>query len=244
MFRPAPALDLFGDDERRRCTPEEADEDLFGLHLRAAIAYGAAHAAMQAMPYCTELAALMEERGHPLSLLEGDQSTDTPWGIAKAYVDEVTAFLTAHDGWNADGSMGGREFSKKERWQPLFESDGLGYITAQEHVTPHIGMTSRFFGFQTAEEEASFASRKADKPSYRKRYKSASRDVLEESRLSATDPLRQFAISFFDNKVLSLIPLKAAYFLDRQDALDAMEFYDITIKVQLALYNSVMLVGK
>lgn len=84
MFRPAPALDIFGDDERRRCTPDEeeaADKDLFDLHLRVAVIYGAAYAAIQAMPYCTELTALMEQRGHPLSLLEGVQSTDTPWGL-------------------------------------------------------------------------------------------------------------------------------------------------------------------
>lgn len=61
------------------------------------------------------------------------------------------------------------QFSNKKRWQPLLESDGLGYISTQEHVTPHIGMTGRFFGFKTADEEASFASRKLDKPSYRNR---------------------------------------------------------------------------
>lgn len=84
MFRPAPALDIFGGGgERRRCTPDEADKDLFDLHLRVAVIYAAGHAAIQAMPYCTELVALMEQRGHPLSLLEGDQGTDTstPWGL-------------------------------------------------------------------------------------------------------------------------------------------------------------------
>eukprot|EP00752_Nemacystus_decipiens_P008074 g7217.t1 len=275
MFRPSPALDIFGDGERRRCTPDDdADEDslqLFDLHLRGAVIYAAGYAAIQAMPFCTELTALMEQRGHPLSLLEGDQSADTPWGIAKAYIDEINAYLTTNDGWNADGSMGGREanlvpfsdfsiedsegnkwkgytpkntpykLSRKNRWQPLLESDGLGYITAQEHVTPHIGITGRFFGFETAEEEASFASRRLDKPSYRKSYKAASRDVLEETRLTATDPVKQWAISFFDNKFSSLIPLKIAYFLDRRDSLDAMEFYKITVKAQLAIYNGVLL---
>lgn len=82
MFRPAPALDIFGDDERRRCTPDEADKELSDLHVDVDMVYIAAHTATQAMPYhCTELAAVMEEHGHPISLLEGDQSTDTPWGI-------------------------------------------------------------------------------------------------------------------------------------------------------------------
>ena len=50
------------------------------------------------------------------------------------------------------------------------ESDGLGYITTQEHVTPHIGVTARFFGFETAEDEEAWASRQLDRPPYRKRY--------------------------------------------------------------------------
>lgn len=186
----------------------------------------------------------------------------------------------------------------------MLESNGLGYVAAPEHVTPHIGMTARFFGFKTAEEEDSFASRKVDSPSYRNRlielcschthrslhlsvargvlrtwpekpygepkggtcfihsqsstrllspffcapppprllgrlpslntacsYKNASREVLEETRLTATDPVKQFAISFFDNKFTSLIPLKIAYFIDRKDSLDKADFLIISIKV-------------
>lgn len=30
---------------------------------------------------------------------------------AKIYIDEVKAFLDEHDGWNADGKMGGREYN-------------------------------------------------------------------------------------------------------------------------------------
>lgn len=52
----------------------------------------------------------------------------------------------------------------------MMETDGLGYITTQEHVTPHIGITGRFFGFQTPEDETAFASRELDRPSYRKRW--------------------------------------------------------------------------
>ena len=47
------------------------------------------------------------------------------------------------------------------------ESDGLGYITTQEHVTPHIGMTARLFGFDSIRDEEAFASRKLDPPDYR-----------------------------------------------------------------------------
>lgn len=61
------------------------------------------------------------------------------------------------------------QFKRTKKWQPLLESDGLGYITAQEHVTPHIGITARFFGFDTAENEEAWASRKLDRPPYRNR---------------------------------------------------------------------------
>ena len=44
-------------------------------------------------------------------------------------------------------------------------------------------------------------------------YGTLSREVLAESVLTANDPFKQFAISFFDNKFKSLIPLKIAYFL-------------------------------
>ena len=67
------------------------------------------------MPYCLEtLEALMEERNHTISLLLGtdeEPAIDTPWGLAKAYVDEIFEFMMEHDGWNADGSAS-REFNR------------------------------------------------------------------------------------------------------------------------------------
>lgn len=106
------AIDIFGDkytsDSRRRCQPEgDDDKTFFDLHLRVAITYLVGYAGAQTMPHCFDaLETIMEERGHPLSLvLEGEPSVDTPWGLAKAYFDETLAFLDKNDGWNADGSM-------------------------------------------------------------------------------------------------------------------------------------------
>ncbi|CAN0481165.1 unnamed protein product, partial [Scytosiphon promiscuus] len=31
------------------------------------------------------------------------------------------------------------QLTNPNRWQPLVESDGLGYLSTQEHVTPHMG---------------------------------------------------------------------------------------------------------
>lgn len=108
------ALDIFGDkdtsDARRRCQPTATaaeETSLFDLHLRVAIMYTFVYGGLLGMPYCFDLVdPLMSAAGHPLSLvLEGNPSVETPWGLAKAYVDEVAEFLAANDGWNADGSM-------------------------------------------------------------------------------------------------------------------------------------------
>ncbi|CAM9676919.1 unnamed protein product, partial [Hapterophycus canaliculatus] len=132
------------------------------------------------------------------------------------------------------------QLTRRKRWQPLMETNDLGYITTQEHVTPHIGVTGRFFGFQTSEEEAAFASRELDSPIYASSYKKQAKDVLEETKITANVPEKQFAISFFDNKFASLIPLKVLFVLSRPEY-SAIDFYRITGKVQLAIYNSIVL---
>lgn len=48
---------------------------------------------------------------------------------------------------------------------------------------------------------------------YRRSYKSEAYDVLEQTKITATDDAKQFALSFFDNKFASLIPLKILYVL-------------------------------
>lgn len=114
------ALDIFGNkkmsDARRRCQPDKDDTDgqlLFNLHMRVTFMYTIVYVSIQAMPVCAqELELLMEERGHPLSLIRQEvTSTDTPWGLAKAYVNETTAYMLEHDGWNADGSKS-RDFNR------------------------------------------------------------------------------------------------------------------------------------
>ncbi|CAM9706452.1 unnamed protein product, partial [Scytosiphon promiscuus] len=290
-FEPAPWLDVFGDknttDQRRRCQPEDTDDDeqklLFLLHYRVAEIYAVVGAALKLMPFCREtIEPLMESRGHPLSFLEegdgGSVDTSMPWGLGRAYGDEIWAYLTENDGWNADGSMEGREFNrvpfsgdfsmtdsegnswssyepqnspyefkKKSKWQPLMESDGLGYVYVQEHVTPHIGSTGRFFGFSSKDDEDDFAARKLSRPAYNnKSYRSGARAVLEQSALTADSPYRQFALSFFDNKFNSLIPLKIAYFLRDTTTAEytTADFYQITLEVQVAIYNGILLAWK
>ena len=44
-------------------------------------------------------------------------------------------------------------------------------------------------------------------------YDEVAQDVLDESTITADDPLRQEAVEFFDNKFGSLVPLKVLFFV-------------------------------
>lgn len=120
MFRPGNvALDIFGDKHtskaRRKCQPDDDDEQaLFDLHLRVAVIYALIYGSLLGTPSCRELVEPMAiNKGLDLTLvLDGaEPSIETPWGLAKTYVDEIHAWLTENDGWNADGSAN-REFNR------------------------------------------------------------------------------------------------------------------------------------
>lgn len=120
---------------------DEAGRVLMDMHLSVANIYAVGYIGLQQLPWCDEeIRAEYEAIGCSLSLtddiVEGDStaasssegsyshafdssadltpgnSMDTPWGLAKAYVDETLAFLMENDGWNADGGLGGREVNR------------------------------------------------------------------------------------------------------------------------------------
>lgn len=141
MFEPnGVALDIFGDketsDARRRCQPatdgDEAERVLFDMHLNVAFMYALTYYRLKHTPWCAdEITAVMDLIGCPLSLVDvadGDSapSTDTPWGLAKAYVDEVFSFIAENDGWNPDGSMGGKEFNRVPFTGDFSYADSVG----------------------------------------------------------------------------------------------------------------------
>lgn len=115
MFHPSPyALDVFGDknksDARRRCQPSDVatpeEVELFDIHLRVAASYVLSYGSVLSMPFCEDdIDSAMEDIDLPMSLLDEAEGIETPWGLAKAYVDEVFSYLLENDGWNADGSM-------------------------------------------------------------------------------------------------------------------------------------------
>ncbi|CAN0141131.1 unnamed protein product, partial [Discosporangium mesarthrocarpum] len=256
----------------RRCQPDTGDSDgndLFDLHLKVASLFSVAYAGVRFLPTCQEnIEADMEGLGFWMNLLEAKVDLETPWGLAKATVDKIYDFLLENDGWNADGRLD-RDFNlipfsdlnaedaegnswepytpcnspwklkRKHRWQPLVETDGVGYISHQQHVTPYIGATARLFGFESKKKEQEFISRRSPYPNYK--YHSASKEVLQEAAMMATDDEKKVGIEFFDHKFTSLIPLKIEWAKSRQTEL---EYYQVTLAVQLAMYDATVLVWR
>ena len=111
------ALDIFGDKEasdlRRRCQPSEGeDTELFVLHRRVAIAYAFVRQSLAFRPSCREeVEPYMIEAGLNISFVDEGQDTDTPWGLANVYGEEIISYMDENDGWNAHGSAS-REFNR------------------------------------------------------------------------------------------------------------------------------------
>jgi hypothetical protein len=145
------------------------------------------------------------------------------------------------DGWNSDGSLsyGGKEctancrpftdttsyepinspwkLTDPESWQPLIESDSLGFFYAQEHVTPHIGTKA----VPVILDPDEIAAREIPDPEYD--YAQETRDAI--NRVANLTPFQRDAISFMDNKINiaggMIMRLRAKYNL----SLEAQVFY-------------------
>ena len=184
--------------------------------------------------------------------------TDTPWGLPSALVGEAYQF-SIFDGWNADGSLS-RTFNKIpyqdfrddndryipsnspwsldeiDKWQPLLESDGLGFLFFQEHVVPHIGFTGKsiFLG------DDEICSRKASKPEYD--YDLEMQLALD--RLANLNDTSKMEIEFFDSKLTSIVPLLVQFYARQGKSLDSFEFITIDSIIISVLYEAVMVVWK
>ena len=94
-------------------------------------------------------------------------------------------------------------FGLGKRWQPLTESDNLGFLFNQEHVVPHIGFTGRAMYLSPEY----FCSLSVEDPQY---------DYQEESellfdRLAALNDTLKGEIELFDDKDASIINLFGVY---------------------------------
>lgn len=113
MFHPT-ALDVWGKADLRICTDDFTSDEQKRAHEEDTSAYVFAYSAMTLVPSVADTMRNIMDNvlGLPMSkILEGnDLPTNTPWGLAKAAVDQMTTYSKS-DGWNADGNLS-NQFSK------------------------------------------------------------------------------------------------------------------------------------
>jgi hypothetical protein len=265
MYHPT-ALDIWGRGDNRICTADFASDAQKNAHEHVANAYAFAYSAISVSPTVSETVTHIMDNvlGLPMSNLEGNPLISTPWGLAKATVDQMSEYAKS-DGWNADGALS-HDFNKipfsdfdyedytsykmqsnKEGnlrnncnkewyWEPLLESNGAGYFTRQEHVTPFAGFTGRLYGMTSSEYEGFNVS----KPEYD--YCDEADFVLAETNDMSTDDKKKAEIEFFDSKFTSLLPMQINWTLANQFSIFDFWFYDMVLVT--AMYDATMLVWR
>jgi len=121
-------------------------------------------------------------------------------------------------------------------WQPLLESDGRGYFTKQEHVTPFIGFTGRLHGI----DKAVFEGFTVSEHTYD--YDEQAAYVLEQSKNMATNDTQKMLIEFFDSKFTSILPLQIEWGII--NGFDQFDFWLNDMVLVNSLYDATMLVWK
>jgi len=122
------------------------------------------------------------------------------------YRDTYGYFPRNHPGNHAkegNGNDSEQSFNKfnvtgtDKYWQPLMEDDGRGYMSRQEHVTPHIGFHGRYIL-----REPSKNNNLKSLPDPKYDYYEESLLVIERLKESAQDQMKWDKISFYDKKFL------------------------------------------
>lgn len=264
-FHPT-ALDRFAriaeSAARRRCAPTNPEEEeFFELHRAISLAFAFSSLIQLTTPPTIkeDIRNLMSSWGLQEDICPGSpgcDTADTPWGLAQAISEDVMLFAKL-DGWNADGSLS-RSFNKipfedyrrrpyvpvntpwrlsnSERWQPLLENDGLGFLFNQEHVVPHIGDTARSMFL----DDGTICAMRAPNPEYN--YFSEIEQLLERNR--NLDDVKKAEIEKFDNKLNSLVPLQLQYFARQGISLDSFEQILTDASVISASVEAVAIVWK
>mmetsp|Transcript_1965 Transcript_1965/g.3054 ORF Transcript_1965/g.3054 Transcript_1965/m.3054 type:complete len:522 (+) Transcript_1965:66-1631(+) len=248
------ALEFLGrmdvSEARRRC----AGSNLFNEHRAVTLAYSNVWHAMEFAPASTnDVIAEATKWNLDLNICDNQDCSDitTPWGLAKSILED-TKGIFAVDGWNADGSLSSTfnrvpfsdwrsnpyepNLNNKKSWKPLQETDGLGFVFNQQHVTPHIGETARsyFLG------DEDVCSRKLDNP----KYKYAAEAELVLGRTAALDDITKAQVEFFDSKLTSVVPFQAQYYIRSGVILDSWEFIVSDTVAIATIYESIIVSWK
>jgi len=266
MYHPT-ALDIWGRDDKRICVDEFTSDREMQAHEQVATAYAFAYSAIVVSPSSKDILTNIMDNVLKLPMskvLVGEPDIGTPWGLAKAIVDQMTEYANS-DGWNSDGSLT-HEFNKmpfsdfdykeysayttsqtssskkpkgcnaKRYWEPLLETNGNGYFTKQEHVTPFAGFTGRLYGMTSSEYESFSVS----EPRYD--YCEEANFVLSETNTMSTDDRKKAEIEFFDSKFTSLLPMQIEWAIKNKFSSFDFWFYDMVLVT--AMYDATMLVWR
>ena len=239
MFHPT-SLDIWGrkalSDSRRRCSEADGvDPELLANHRRVTLLYVASYAGQTTNP---ELKSLFDTQSTTWGLdnnicdVEDCSDISTPWGLAFTLAQESKLWFD-NDGWNHDGSLSStyNKIPYKDWrsnpytpdpncdtcWQPLEETDGLGFLYRQNHVTSHIGETGKSFFFTNED----VCARRLEDPDYDYSLEAE----LAITRLANLTPEQKAEIEFFDNKGNSLVPLIFQYFARLGVSFDSWEWF-------------------
>lgn len=120
--------------------------------------------------------------------------------------------------------------------EPLLESNGFGYFTRQEHVTPFIGFTGRLMGL-TESQYTSFSS-----PIPRYNFCKEADFVLKNTFKLATSDLQKMQVELFDNKFTSLLPLQIDWSI--KSGFSELDFWFYDMALTVAMYDATMLVWR
>lgn len=258
------ALDIWG-RTKRMCDFESEEDQFVHEQLTTAYAF-AYSALMVSPGSTDEINAVMNGVLQlPMDkLYVSEPDAGSPWSLAKAAVDEMTKYSET-DGWNADGSLSHesnkmpfsdfeygdykpytpaktswwsleRQCDDQWSWEPLLESNGNGYFTKQEHVTPFAGFTGRLYGVSDEEYE-SFS---IENPSYD--YCEEAEMVLSETRDMSTDERKKIEIELFDSKFTSLLPMQIDWAIKNGFSSFDFWFYDMILIT--AMYDATLLVWR
>lgn len=213
--------------QRRRCKP--SNEDLFQLHRKVTVAYVALFEARfitpssVGEPIIAALANLGIDTTKCKDNLAECDDLRTPWGLAYACVNDTISWRT-RDGWNRDGTLT-QTFNAKpysdwrdkpyhpvnapwaitdnQRWTPLLEHNGLGYLFHQTHIVPHLGNTGKSYYFSDKEQ--------CKRTLWDPRYNLTKELLLSLDRTARLNDKKKMEIEFFDIKTTSFPPLLNQY---------------------------------
>jgi hypothetical protein len=230
------ALDIWGNDVNRYCTEHVDEAYLKVHEEVATFLtfyYSAITLVPSSKP---KLDPVLDMFGLDPSIFELNDGPSTPWGMAKFVVDEMAETVVNDgwnaDGKLANeynvlsysdfDYVGANKVSYKKYqvnpnlkqtgnfkfwpWQPLVESDGRGYFTKQEQVTPFAGFTARLYGMSR---EFYDSVKATEPPQYD--YAVEAQNVLEATRVMANNETQKMILEYFDSKFTSILPIQIGW---------------------------------